>query len=363
MDFLLLRHRKKSLVVPVPDGLKELMADISREVLRSQPEKIELFIADYLEAMLLTRELYYIAEQTVEDVIEAGMQIKELLQQSGISLRQAESAVEVIREEFRNNIPFIKAGSDGENPINEIDIITRLVTECQLTTLQAKKASLIIESSYQHFYDHNSNNKMDIGPVNAWNDNVRNTLTAYQKQQPNTKLGDKTRVKSNHAIYKRYFERKTGSKIQDKNLDLCKKPKERLDYWQSPLFQEREHASNVIKSWYKHKKELVLETKAAIVIQSHFKGFLDRKKLEISLSKSKVCAEGYWKTPCFQNRDKAAVVIQSWLRAIQVKKDLHLKQRAAKIIQSHYRGFKVRKTMKQEPRSGSNVIFEEYHRD
>lgn len=162
MDFLLLRHRKKSLVVPVPDGLKELMADISREVLRSQPENMELFIADYLEAMLLTRELFYIAEQTVEDVVEAGIQIKDLLQQSGISLTQAESAVRVIREEFRSNIPNIKTGSGSANPLNEINIITRLVTECELTTSQAKKASLIIESSYQHFYDHNVNNNMQV---------------------------------------------------------------------------------------------------------------------------------------------------------------------------------------------------------
>ena len=125
MDFMLLGHRKKSLVVTVPDGLKELMADISREVLRSQPENMELFIADYLEAMLLTRELFYVAEQTVEDVIEAGIQIKELLQQCGISLPQAESAVQVIREEFRKNIPNIKSGTEGGNPMNEIDIITR----------------------------------------------------------------------------------------------------------------------------------------------------------------------------------------------------------------------------------------------
>lgn len=162
MDFMLLGHRKKSLVVPVPDGLKELMADISREVLRSQPENMELFIADYLEAMLLTRELFYVAEQTVEDVIEAGIQIKELLQQCGMSLTQAESAVHVIKEEFRKNIPNIKSGNEGGHRMNEIDIITRLVTECELTTLQAKKASLIIESSYQHFYDQNLNHSTNV---------------------------------------------------------------------------------------------------------------------------------------------------------------------------------------------------------
>lgn len=40
----------------VPDGLKELMSDISREVLRDQPENIYEFIADYLEEMEIERE-------------------------------------------------------------------------------------------------------------------------------------------------------------------------------------------------------------------------------------------------------------------------------------------------------------------
>lgn len=42
--------------IKVPDGLKELMFDISREVLRDQPENINEFIADYLEEMVLKRE-------------------------------------------------------------------------------------------------------------------------------------------------------------------------------------------------------------------------------------------------------------------------------------------------------------------
>lgn len=150
---------------------------------------------------------------------------------------------------------------------------------------------------------------------------------------------------------------------------MCKKSGKELVYWQSPLFQEREHASNVIKSWYKHKKLLAVKNKAAIVIQAHFKGFMDRKKhgiLKESSKKDKMCAQGYWKSPCFQYRNKAAIVIQSWIRTIQVKKDLHSQQRAAKTIQSHFRGFQVRKMqkhLKQEPQHGNNVKFEEFNRD
>lgn len=56
MNFILHKHNTPNHVAKMPEGLKELLNDITREVLRAQPEDINEFIADYLEAMLLTRE-------------------------------------------------------------------------------------------------------------------------------------------------------------------------------------------------------------------------------------------------------------------------------------------------------------------
>lgn len=42
-------------LVKFPDGLLELMADMTREVLRHQPENIFEFLADYLDALCVTR--------------------------------------------------------------------------------------------------------------------------------------------------------------------------------------------------------------------------------------------------------------------------------------------------------------------
>ena len=56
MNFILHKHQTENHVVPVPFGLKELLDDISREVLREQPDQIYEFIADYLDALLLIRE-------------------------------------------------------------------------------------------------------------------------------------------------------------------------------------------------------------------------------------------------------------------------------------------------------------------
>lgn len=146
--------------------------------------------------------------------------------------------------------------------------------------------------------------------------------------------------------------------MQDQELTkLCKKPLKDFEYWQSPLFQEREHSSNVIKSWFKNRKELAAQNKAAVVIQSHYKGFMERKKLGII--KSKMRSEGDWKTLDFQTRENAAVVIQSWIRVAGVKKELQSQQRAAKIIQSHYRGFHARKALNLLKEKSQDVALKE----
>lgn len=56
MNYLMFQQSGEGQRIGIPDGLKELMTDISREVLREQPENIYEFIADYLEGMEITRE-------------------------------------------------------------------------------------------------------------------------------------------------------------------------------------------------------------------------------------------------------------------------------------------------------------------
>lgn len=55
MNPMLQRHCAKFIYI-VPDGLRELMSDISREVIRTQPENVYTYIADYLDALMITRE-------------------------------------------------------------------------------------------------------------------------------------------------------------------------------------------------------------------------------------------------------------------------------------------------------------------
>lgn len=316
-------HRKLNQIVPVPEGLRELMADIAREVLRYQPTNVERFIADYLDSMLLTRELFIVAHQTVDDVLDATLQIIELLQRDGFSMSQADKAVKVIREEFQSHCNEIRE----QEPLKELNIIHRLVNECNLTVDQARKASDVIESAWCYYYRRNkSHSYASIIPEVAQLDAVKNTLAVYQKAKASCSDVRKTE-KVLQATFGGYLKRK--SRRSDENLGAN---------WKAPNFQQREQAALAIQSWYRgvrfrsHYKQML---QAAKVIQAAYKGYQHRKAMKQEEEEKN------------QPQHEAARVIQSCFRALKARQELECeREKAATAVQSHVRGFLVRKKLK-----------------
>ena len=58
MHHLIQRGKVRSQVINIPEGLPELLSDITREVLRCQPttECLCQFIIDYLHSVIVTRD-------------------------------------------------------------------------------------------------------------------------------------------------------------------------------------------------------------------------------------------------------------------------------------------------------------------
>ncbi|KAL1459091.1 hypothetical protein WDU94_011100 [Cyamophila willieti] len=60
----------ESHVYPVPPGLHELVNDITREVLRHQPEDIVKFISKYLDSLLRIRNAMHVAVKFRAEIVD-----------------------------------------------------------------------------------------------------------------------------------------------------------------------------------------------------------------------------------------------------------------------------------------------------
>lgn len=230
MNFHLKRHRKLSEVLHIPEGLQELMADIAREVLRYQPSNIEVFIADYLEAMVLTRELYYVSERTVDDILSQSMHLQEMMKKTGVPLSRSNAAIQLV-------IESVKTHSANSEHIKELDIVNRLINELNFTVDQARNATEIIENLWCHYYNQNKNYVLKYQTKLDGNDAVQHTLSLHRRSE----IATQSEIK-----LKDYFEKKTSvpQEFIEKNSKMI---------WNSPNFQKREEAANLIQAWYRGK--------------------------------------------------------------------------------------------------------------
>ncbi|CAH2087694.1 unnamed protein product [Euphydryas editha] len=104
MNDLLQSQIHESCKLALPEGLKDLMSDISREVLRAQPQNLYHFIANYLESLLEVREALAIAcnicSETCECTCESGLRNE--LMAVGLDEEDLDKAVKIIQEHLRS---------------------------------------------------------------------------------------------------------------------------------------------------------------------------------------------------------------------------------------------------------------------
>ena len=233
MNFSLYHHRKLSDIISIPKGLPELMADITKQVIKYQPQNLEEFLAEYLDALVQTREFLHIAETTVDDILINSLQIKELMRKTNMSLEQANQCCIVIRNEFSKHLSHIQ----NIESIKEFDVVKRLICECNLSVAQARRVSKIIEVSWHFFYHQNKTSLL--------NNNLHES---------------RMKIEANDIAIK----------------------------IQSPRDVEAEEAAIKIQSWFrelktkeKDREEFKLMQKSAVMIQALSRGYIQRKKLNM----------------------------------------------------------------------------------
>lgn len=165
MNFLLHQHKAPSNQVQVPAGLRELIGDISREVLREQPTDVIAFIADYLDALLITRENTFVAKRTVDSLLDCTFNIITLMENKGISRAKAEQAATIIQNSFRQHIRLIKDSESKDMAYQENIILQHLMSECDFTPQEALRAAGVIEKAYKRYFFRQKEYKFRVSKV------------------------------------------------------------------------------------------------------------------------------------------------------------------------------------------------------
>ncbi|XP_069694800.1 uncharacterized protein [Periplaneta americana] len=145
MDVILQRHGAKR-VYPVPEGLRELCTDISREVLRSQPTNMYQFIADYLDALLHTRETARVAARILSGILDQTVTYEAEWKLRGLTTDEVTNAATVIQAAFRGYITR-KSLKLRPRPPAIYDIIAK----CGVDTETAVRACTIIQSAIRGY--------------------------------------------------------------------------------------------------------------------------------------------------------------------------------------------------------------------
>ncbi|KAF5287698.1 hypothetical protein FQA39_LY15798 [Lamprigera yunnana] len=249
MSVLLQRHAAKY-IYAIPEGLRELMSDITREVLRTQPTNMYNFIADYLDALMITRENARVAAKTVENITRIGVTIVELLQDTGMTLEEAKQVSEIMQKSFRKYV------SDWEvhkicvkTEYEEEDVVSEILEEAQLPDDICEKAAIIIQRAFRNFKIRQEKTKELLMGMIDWRVAARSTMRLYRKLDVTYEEANRaaTLIK---AAYKGYYTRRVMKRILEQSEEIAL-AKSRLAYEELPFtFGEYEESEREEEELY-----------------------------------------------------------------------------------------------------------------
>ncbi|KAL1497938.1 hypothetical protein ABEB36_008818 [Hypothenemus hampei] len=226
MDAMLQRHCARYIYV-IPDGLRELMSDISREVLRSQPKDIYTFIADYLDALIITRENARVAARLVHSLTEIATTTAIFLEETGMSRDETDNIVDAIQKTFRRSIETEESGTLENAKSEEEQVITDILTELHVSSEKAEVAALVIQGAYRRFKQRKEREAELLSGLVDWRVAARSAIHLYRKTGVTNEEANRaaTLIK---AAYKGYYTRKAMRKIANQHQDFQYQPSDYL---------------------------------------------------------------------------------------------------------------------------------------
>ncbi|XP_065354494.1 uncharacterized protein Rsbp15 [Calliphora vicina] len=156
MHHLIQRGKVRSQVINVPEGLPELLSDITREVLRCQPttECLCQFIIDFLHSVIVTRDKARIAKSIIDRALHVVDNVIADMCICDIPKAKADYMCEAMEECFRRFLAQRRCEKGKDKEIikfNEFDMLDELVQKCKFTDDELKISRPVIEAAYQKF--------------------------------------------------------------------------------------------------------------------------------------------------------------------------------------------------------------------
>ncbi|XP_075145817.1 radial spoke binding protein 15 [Haematobia irritans] len=158
MNFLVQHGKIRSQVINIPDGLPELLSDITREVLRCQPTKEGLcqFIIDYLHSLILAKEKAQMAMMGINQALRIVDEIIADMCLCDIPKIKADRMCEAMEDCFKRFLAQRRCDTERNNEFikfNEVDVFDELIRKCKFSEVELKMSKPIIEAAYQRFVE------------------------------------------------------------------------------------------------------------------------------------------------------------------------------------------------------------------
>ncbi|XP_065156998.1 unconventional myosin-IXAa-like [Atheta coriaria] len=220
MNPMLQRHCAKFIYI-VPDGLRELMSDISREVIRTQPENVYTYIADYLDALMITRENARIAARLVDSICEIAETTVQLLLRVGLSRSEADAIVVIIQTAFREYLERKKKYPPSEFPGEmgeEEDFMKKIFNQIKVSADKVEQAVIIIQTAWRNFKERQEREKKMLFGMVDWRIAARSAIMLYRKTGVTMYEANRaaTLIK---AAYKGYYTRRIMKRLLHMGLE------------------------------------------------------------------------------------------------------------------------------------------------
>ncbi|XP_063627005.1 uncharacterized protein LOC134798557 [Cydia splendana] len=211
MDELLQKHGCAN-VFTVPEGLKELMADITREVLRAQPDKIFDFIANYLSALIITREHGIMAVKILDDLCDCRPSVTEHLEALGFPLAEASDIAAIIHEEIEKTEP-----DEGNEHVKETQILKKILHKIPIDEDMTAKVCQIARNAYRDYWYRKEllAKTLSKKPEEPWEVAAAHTLEIYKRTNPTFSELNRATEKI-QAAYRGYHVRRNLLTLKEK---------------------------------------------------------------------------------------------------------------------------------------------------